>query len=307
MADDGFSPEMLDAYFAALGDADRQAAIGGSAAEPSDISGGLAALTAGGIDPDMTLDQIERSALISQGRERARPRFQQAIDRAQQYGYTELAERINAMVEAEAERHAKRRMGRHAAIDATAGDRPAPTAARSMAPPLPVPGANPAPVTLGPIDYAAPVPGPAPRETAGSTQPALADAITRWGLEQGGTVGDLAVGAGRGVGHLGRFAGNVSGYFGGQRAINAASEGDYGRAATETASAAAPYVAGPVIGGANRALSAAGVPAGGLRAFGSGMAGGLAMETASGRGPLMASPADASDAVRQMQDRKSVV
>ena len=175
MADDGFSPEMLDAYFRALARQPDEGAgsatstrwtpeyiqanapaLGRALVEHGAMSASaLGAFERAGIDPTLTLDEVltphlREQVLMAEGRERARPRFQQALDRAERHGYQELRQRIEGMVEAEAQRHARRGMRRSGGIGSDAVAAPAaPSPARSaVAPPLPVDGSlSPMPMT----------------------------------------------------------------------------------------------------------------------------------------------------------------
>ena len=186
MADDGFSPEMLDAYFRALARQPDEGAgsatstrwtpeyiqanapaLGRALVEHGAMSASaLGAFERAGIDPTLTLDEVltphlREQVLMAEGRERARPRFQQALDRAERHGYQELRQRIEGLVEAEAQRHARRGMRRSGGIgsDAVASP-PAPSPARSVvAPPLPVAGSlSPMPMTRPTSSAASPLP-----------------------------------------------------------------------------------------------------------------------------------------------------
>lgn len=181
MADDGFSPEMLDAYFQALARQPDGGAGGGARTRwsPEDLEANApairqalanhgvtpetasdnfrTALGKAGIDPTLTLDEVtphlRELVLMAEGRERARPRYQKALDRAERHGYEHLRQRIERLVEGEAEQHARRAMRREG-IAATAGERPTPSPARPVAtPPLPMAGVTNSPVG---IDYGAP-------------------------------------------------------------------------------------------------------------------------------------------------------
>ena len=162
MADDGFSPEMLDAYFAALASGQSDEGSGGSSTGSPDVSGFLHALTARGIDPNHTVDQAYNTVLLlAEGQERARRRYEPALRRARENGYEELRQRIESMVEAEAQRHARRGMKRSGGIGSDAVASPAaPSPARSaVAPPLPVAGSpSPMPMTPRTSGAASPLP-----------------------------------------------------------------------------------------------------------------------------------------------------
>src|SRR5688572_30562322 len=176
MADDGFSPEMLDAYFEARTRQSDGRSGGGGPRTPwtadyieANASAFQQALVEAGIDPNLTLDEVmtpelRERVLMAEGRERARPRFQKALDRAQRHGYEDLRQRIENLVEAEAQRHARRGMKRSGgigsdAVAAPAVSAPAPAPARSVAPPLPVAGSfNPMAMTPPTPSAASPLP-----------------------------------------------------------------------------------------------------------------------------------------------------
>lgn len=249
---------------------------GGSAGFPDNFS---AALARAGIDPNLTLDEVmtpemHERVLMAEGRERARPRFRQALDRAQQYGYTELASRIENMVETEAQRHAQRGMRRRGggigsdAVAARSAPAPAPAPTRPsvVAPPLPVPGSpSPMPMTLtgrenapqpsaamtavgqagrqgdplGPIDWTAPGPRPA---LPPSEQP-ISD---RFG--GGPTMGAVES-------NLRGFARESTGIPAASRAGEAFAQGEYGSGIGNAAMAVVPFVAGPAMGLVGRAAT----------------------------------------------------
>lgn len=145
-----WTPEYLEANAPALG----RALVEHGARS----AGALRAFERAGIDPTLTLDEVltphlREQVLMAEGRERARPRYQKALDRAERHGYERLRERIENLVAAEAQQHARRGMRREG-IGATAGDRPAPSPARSaVTPPLPMAGVTNPPVG---IDYGRP-------------------------------------------------------------------------------------------------------------------------------------------------------
>lgn len=113
--------------------------VAGGASSNADFPNNfMTALGKLGIDPNLTLDEVmtpelRKRVLMAEGRERARPRFQQALDRAQRYGYEELRQRIEDMVEADAQRHARRAMKRSGGIGSDAMAAPVAPPARSAA------------------------------------------------------------------------------------------------------------------------------------------------------------------------------
>jgi hypothetical protein len=104
---------------------------------------GMEVFIRAGIDPNLTLDQIltpemRERVFLAEGRARAKSRVQKALDRAHQYGYWQLAGRLEGMIEREAAGHARRQMAKLGIAGAsgervpTAGERAVAAAGRGI-------------------------------------------------------------------------------------------------------------------------------------------------------------------------------